>query len=225
MLQVAILVPIKGRPHNIEPLLESIRTSSPTANTYFIPELNDPATPEIQRLGGRILFTSSANYATKINQAAKATVEPWVFTGADDLIFHLGWLEAASAKESTEIGVIGTNDLCNPRTIFGELSTHTLIARWYLDWGTIDEPGKIYHEGYPHELVDEELVETAKRRCSFAHATNSFVEHMHPMCGKAPMDPSYQYQNRRLQKGRLIFNSRKHLWLRSGGRRNQQYVR
>lgn len=214
MLSVAILVPIKGRPHNIEPLLRSVETASPNATVYFIPEHNDPAIPEIHRLGGRILFTSSENYATKINKAAMATTEPWLFTGADDLRFHPGWLEAAARRVSIEIGVIGTNDLCNPRTSTNELSTHSLVARWYMQWGTIDEVGKILHEGYPHELIDEELVETAKSRCSYAHAFDSFVEHMHPMCDKAPVDHNYRHQNKRLQRGRVIFDSRKHLWIK-----------
>jgi hypothetical protein len=44
----------------------------------------------------------------------------------------------------------------------GRHSTHSLVTRDYVErFGTIDEAGVVLHEGYPHEFVDDEFVQTA----------------------------------------------------------------
>ena len=158
------------------------------------------------------LDQGGGNYAEKINRGVDLTSEPLLFLGADDLDFRSGWLEAALARLADGIGVVGTNDLCNPRVIAGEHSTHSLVTREYAALGTIDEPGKLLHEGYPHEFVDDEFVETAKFRGAYAHAGDAIVEHLHPMAGKAPTDALYSAQRRRMCKGRPIYAKRRSLW-------------
>ena len=117
------------------------------------------------------------------------------------------------------IGVVGTNDLCNKRTMgrYGHW-THSLIARWYADCGTIDEPDKLLHEGYWHEYVDDELIETARHRNAYRHAIDSYVEHLHPLCNKAPEeawkdDPHYALQRNRLRVSKAIYMQRCLLWM------------
>ena len=86
------------------------------------------------------------------------------------------------------------------------------MAREYVDRGTIDEPGKLLHEGYPHEYVDDEFVQTAKKRGAWAFAEASIVEHLHPSWGKAPRDKLYDAQRQRMNAGRVVLNRRRHLW-------------
>lgn len=153
------------------------------------------------------------DYARKMNHGVRVTTEPLLFLGADDIDFHPGWFEAACARLTPGVGVVGTNDLGNPRVISGEHATHVLVTRAYVErHGTIDEPGKVCHEGYPHEFVDDELVATAKARGAWAFAADSIVEHLHPSWGKAPTDPLYDGQRRRLVQGRRVFERRKRLW-------------
>jgi hypothetical protein len=103
------------------------------------------------------------------------------------------------------IGVVGTQDLCNGRTLRGEHATHFLVRRSYmLERGTVDERGKIFHEGYPHEYVDDELVGTARARGAWAFAEASIVEHLHPSVGKAPLDPLYEQQRARMRRGQRL---------------------
>lgn len=210
---VAILVPVLGRPHRVAPLLESIAAATPEPHrVLFICDPGDrPEQDAIAHAGGTMI-SPGGNYAHKINTGVNFTTEPLIFTGADDLDFHPGWLSEAAALISSTIGVVGTNDLCNGRVIAGEHSTHSLVARWYAELGTIDEPGKLLHEGYPHEWVDDELIETAKHRGAYAHAHTAVVEHLHPQVGKAPMDVLYEGQRLRMRKGRKIFNARRPLW-------------
>ena len=217
MSDVAVLVPMLGRPHRVEPLLESITATTPGARVLFLLSTGDVAVHEAVTVAGAdhldIDGPSCGDYARKINTGLRHTVEPLLFLGADDLRFHPGWLEAATAKLAPGVGVVGTNDLGSPRVIAGNHATHSLVTRDYAErFGTIDEPGKILHEGYPHEYVDDELVGTAKHRGAWAFAVDSHVEHLHPAWGKAPTDGMYQRQRSRMAAGRPLYEARKHLW-------------
>lgn len=217
MNDVAILVPVLKRPHRVKPLLDSIGavTTVPHRVLFHTDPDDWDEIAAISAAGGvhtGLPGGARGNYAQKINDGVRVTDEPLVFLGADDLHFHPGWFEAAAAMLSDTVGVVGTQDLCNPRVIAGEHATHFLVARWYAELGTIDEPGKLLHEGYPHELVDDEFVETAKHRGAYAFADAAVVEHLHPMVGKAPMDDLYAGQRHRMRRGRRIYERRRHLW-------------
>jgi hypothetical protein len=218
MTELVILVPVLGRPHRVEPLLASIERATPGARVLF---LADPGDNEeisaVQMASDRQvcrveLDTGGGNYARKINRGVQLTDEPLLFLGADDLDFKVGWLEEAKTELQPGIGVVGTNDLGSRRVMEGLHATHSLVTRAYAELGTIDEAGKLLHEGYPHEFVDDEFVATAKHRGAWAFASDSHVEHLHPNWGKAPMDRLYRGQRRRMRVGRQIFLRREPLW-------------
>jgi glycosyltransferase involved in cell wall biosynthesis len=210
---LVILVPVLRRPHRVRPLLRSIRRTTPRPyRVLFIADPGDEAEQDAVRDAGGELLIVAGNYARKINAGIDASCERLILTGADDVQFHRGWLEAAVAHLRGTVMVVGTNDLCNPLTMRGEHATHFLVDRRYVKQGTIDEPGKLMHEGYPHEYVDNELVATAKARGVWAWAQDSIVEHLHPNVGKAPIDDLYAASRQRMRAGRAIFNSRRHLW-------------
>lgn len=217
MTDVAILVPMLGRPHTITPLVESIKATAPTARILFGCSPGDAdVIDELARLH-LDTFTvpgpTPGDYARKINTAFGLTDEPLIFTAACDLRFHPGWLEAATRKLGSGIGVVGTNDLGSRRVMAGRHSTHSLVTRSYVDqFGTIDEPGKVLHEGYPHEFVDDELVQTAISRNAFAFAFDSHVEHLHPAWNKAPSDELYEQTPFRMRTGRKLYRQREQLW-------------
>jgi hypothetical protein len=112
------------------------------------------------------------------------------------------------------IGIVGTNDLANPRVMCGQHATHMLIRRSYIakHSGVVDEPRKVIHEQYPHEYADDELIQTAMARGAYAHAFDSLVEHCHPMVGKAPDDETYRLGRSRSRQGRRLFRARRPLW-------------
>ena len=206
-----------GRPHRVEPLLDSLRATSPDARPLFLVSPDDHEVHAAVDAYGAdrltVLGPFPGDYARKVNAGLRASTEPLLFLGADDLRFHPGWLEAAVAKLGAGIGVVGTNDLGSPRVLAGEHATHSLVTRDYAErFGTIDEPGKILHEGYPLEYVDDEAVETAKHRGAWAFAGDSVVEHLHPSWGKAPRDPLYAKQRARMAAGMRVFLRRRPLW-------------
>lgn len=216
-MTVVVLVPMLTRPHRVVPLLESIRSSCPEARTLFVCSPEDTAVHGAIDAAGEerisVLGPFPGDYARKINAGYRHTTEGHMFLGADDLLFHPGWYEAAVAQLSEGIGVVGTNDLGNQRVIAGDHATHSLVTRDYCDrFGTIDGPGAVLTEVYPHEFVDDEFVGTAKHRSAWAFAFDSHVEHLHPSWGKAPMDPMYAQQTSRMNAGRRIYRRRQPLW-------------
>ena len=215
-MTVTVIVPMLTRPHRVGPLLESI-TATSDARVLFVCSPDDSEVHAAIDAAGAERITVDGphpgDYARKINAGYRHTTEEHLFLGADDLLFHPGWYENAVAQLTDGIGVVGTNDLGSPRVMAGEHSTHSLVTRDYCDrFGTIDEPGAVLHEGYPHEFVDDEFVQTARLRSAFAFAFDSHVEHLHPNWGKAPSDPMYAQQRSRMRAGRRLFADRQRLW-------------
>lgn len=239
---LVVLIPVLGRPHRVEPVYKAFKRTVPSARILFIADWDDeeewcaidkllpmPARPTSEPIycgwqGDQCMaLTPPATWPKKINAGYHATTEPFLFLGADDIEPHPGWYEAAQAKMKPGIGVVGTNDLANPRVIAGHHSTHMLVRRSYVEeFGTIDEPGKIVHEGYFSDYADDELVQTAIHRGAYAHAHDSVVEHLHCLVGtvwnpndrpgKLADDATYALGRSQSGVGRYVFRQRRRLW-------------
>ena len=211
---LVVLIPVLRRPWRVVHVWGSIRATTPdTTRIVFIPDPDDvEENLAIAEIGAERLLVSG-NYARKINAGVAATKEDLIFLGADDLHFHRGWFETAvkALESNPAAGVIGTNDVCNPRTAQGH-STHSLVTRSYTRLGSIDDPNQFLHESYLHERCDDEMVGTAKYRNAYVHVPDCIVEHLHPMVGKAPMDDLYAAQEERMRKSWPIYEQRRHLW-------------
>jgi hypothetical protein len=218
MSQVVVLAPVLDRPHRARPLAESVGgalrlvflcspgdeeeiaacRSCTSAETVVVPFEREPG-----------------DYARKINYGLTITDEPWIFQGADDLTFHEGWLEAAlrtAERMNGPPGVIGTQDLGNRLVKFGKHSTHSLVSRAYVEeHGTVDGDG-LMHEGYVHNFVDTEMVETAMYRRAWAFSKLAVVEHLHPHWHKGEMDGTYEMGLAEFRADQLRFFERRKLW-------------
>lgn len=218
MGDLVIAVPMLGRPHLVAPLVASIRATCEARIVFACTPGDTAAIHAVDASGCERLMVDRqpvGDFARKINTVYRATVEPYIFVGASDLEFRPGWYEAALAALTPGIGVVGTNDLCNPRVIAGEHATHFLVTRAYADeFGTIDGPGAVLFEGYRHEFVDDECVGTAKMRQAYATALTSHVRHLHPDCSDTPRDPLYAQQGARMRASRYLYLTRRRRWTR-----------
>ncbi len=197
---IDILIPVLGRPQNAQPLVDNIHAATTVPHTIlFVCSRDDQ--PEIDACtatGAVVVLSDDGRYAPKINLASgfahSNNASEWLFLGADDLRFHPGWDVAAIDTGYSAVGarVIGTNDLGNPTVMSGKHATHSLVHRSYIAQGTFDEPGKLLHEGYEHNYVDNEFVATAKARGVWAFASESHVEHLHPFWRKGTDDDIYK---------------------------------
>lgn len=213
---IDILVPVLGRPHNVHPLLESLKVTKEPYAVYFICSPGDTAQIEACLRSGQQTWIvhwepGKADFARKINWAFDRTHSQWLFQGADDIRFHAGWDAAALRIARTKSAqVIGTNDLHNPQVRRAMQSTHTLFARSYIEeqGGTHDGTGKVFCERYDHQYVDLEFCETAKRRGVWAFAKQSIVEHLHPHWGLAPDDATYEKATRLTAQDYRLYQKR-----------------
>lgn len=219
---IDILVPVLGRPQNAQPLVDSIREGTSVPHrVFFVCTRGDDAQIEACKLTGAItllLGPGRSEYARKINHAVGCSAEmfgnagEFLFLAADDLRFHPEWAEHALARFTPATRVIGTNDLGNATVMAGKHSTHSLVHRSYVELGTIDEPGKLLHEGYDHNYVDTEFCETAMHRGEFVFAKDSRVEHLHPFWQKGPDDVIYRKGRKLVNRDHGTFRRRRSLW-------------
>lgn len=225
MTEVVVIVPVLNRPERVAPLVESLRESivEIPARPYFVASPDDQA-EHVALLDAGVDHTivswprGQGDYAMKINMAVSRSVEPWLFLGADDLRFERGWLDqAVSIATRQKKRVVGTNDLGNPLVIRGRHSTHSLVARSYVEeLGTIDQPGVCLHEEYDHQYVDNEFIETAVSRGEFVFSKQSVVEHLHPHWGKGVEDDTYLLAVAEFARDRALFLTRRKRWQRRG---------
>lgn len=218
---IAILIPVLDRPARVRPLVASLEASGQAIdlNPVFLLTPGDRderravkgsgARGEVMEFGA-----GQGDYARKMNWGIRNTDDPFIFLAADDLIFHPGWAERAIACwYETHACVVGTNDLGNDRVVSGQHSTHTLVHRDYLECGGADSP-ELLHEGYWHNFVDDEFVQLAQARGTYAHAGDSRVEHLHPNWGKAGPDATYSKGMLHFNEDRNLFQRRRRIWSR-----------
>lgn len=215
---IAIIVPVLRRPQNAQPLVDSLDESGANAHLLFVCSPSDDegfAAAESTECDVIVsgFDVGPGDWARKINLAFCRTDAPYLLLSADDLRFHPGWDTAALELAEQGYGVIGTNDLGNGEVMRGNHSTHPLVSRHYIDaCGTIDECGKVVHEGYTHNFVDVELVETAKARGAWAFAEGSHVEHRHHLWGKGEDDATYRLGREHYAEDQRLLASRRKLW-------------
>jgi hypothetical protein len=217
--EIAVLVPVLGRPHRAQPLADAFReATSVPYRLVFLCSLGDDEEYDACNQTGELTLrvpwvAGPGDWARKINHGYRVTDEPWILCGADDLAPQPGWAEAAFACAHPGVGVIGTNDLGNPTVMRGDHSTHPLVARWYADeHGTVDGPGQVVTEAYGHQWTDTELVQTAMARGAWVFAEDSHVTHLHPFWGKGEDDATYRKGMASSREDQRLFQSRRRLW-------------
>jgi glycosyltransferase involved in cell wall biosynthesis len=217
-MTVAILIPVLRRPHRVEPLLDSIEQATPEPHeVVFICSPEDDAERDaVRQVGLEPLMLNQrcrpGDYARKINAGVNATTAPFVLLAADDLRFRKSWFERAASRMSDTVGVVGTNDLGNRAVMRGNHATHSLVARWYCQLGTVDNPDQVLHEGYDHNFVDNEFVQTAQARGAWAFAPDSVVEHLHPSWEKGEWDSTYERGRSGWYHDQRLYRRRARLW-------------
>jgi hypothetical protein len=211
---IAVIVPVLGRPARVRPLVESFtRATLPgDAVLVFVAQTSDVDEVAAIRACGQepvLVGDVDRSWARKINRGYESTSAPWLLLGADDLEFRCGWVDTVRKMLRTHAGVIGTNDLGNEGTMKGTHSTHPLVRRAYADHcGTVDERGRVVHQGYDHNFPDTELVATAVKRGLYVHRVDCVIEHLHPAWGKGASDPIYALGQKHVQRDQALFLQR-----------------
>lgn len=215
MSELAILVPVLGRPHRVKPLLDSIEAATPDARVVFIADPDDLAEIEAirkQREGRSFsveLLLTGGNYAKKVNRGISLTSEPLLAFGADDLEFIPGWFERARRWITSGAHVVGLNDLLKRSRECK--ATHFLLTSEYAERPLIDgTPGPLC-ELYDHSWVDDEFQATADKRKVYVYAEDARIRHLHPM-GGGEDDDTYRKGRANFHRDRKLFLKRCAQW-------------
>lgn len=200
---VDVVIPLM-RPERLAAVVHSLG-GDPRVKVCVVASVECPTVPDVDF---EVALDGGGTWAQRINLAYYRLGAPYLFTGADDIRFHEGWLDAALAVMRRVEGVVVVDDLHNP---FG---TMALVSREYVEeYGTIDGDG-VVHEGYRHNYVDNELFETARYWGKLAYAPESVVEHLHPNAGKGDDDEVYRLGISSLAEDRALYDRRRLLWIR-----------
>lgn len=216
-MNVFVLIPTYKRPHTIAPIANNIQMDDRCTPVFIVEQDDEESHQTALELGDiHVMFNQrSRSYAGAINTAIEMerwrTTPLWYFFGADDLLFHDGWLDQM-LDLIPQFDVIGTNDLGNPEVMSGVHSTHSLVSKQYAENGCVTAPGFALCEEYQHNWCDTEFIETAKARNVFAPCLASVVEHRHWAWQKAKMDATYEKGMRTEALDRALFQQRRHLW-------------
>lgn len=211
-MSLAILVPVLARPQNVAPLLASILTSTPAPyRVLFICDPGDIAEQDAIAKAGGAMISPGGTYAAKINAGVDATDDALLFLGADDLRFTPGWLDAATAKLTGDVQVVGVADGV-PRPHRPQHATHFLMTRQYAQLPTLDgKPGPLCTD-YHHAFIDDELLATTAKRGVYAYAPDAHVNHYHWMNGMADDDDVYRLGRLNYRRDRNTFHMRRRMW-------------
>jgi glycosyltransferase involved in cell wall biosynthesis len=206
---LSILIPVRKRPHRVDPVMDSIRKATPDAQVLFLcdPDDQEENVAVLNRIDADFI-APGGNYAEKINLGVELVQRPYIFLGADDLDFHPGWYELARSRIKGKIEVVGVNDLCSVRVRAGRHATHFLMTRAYATRGQIDGNKGPLCEMYLHNCTDDELVATATIREAIVFETEAIVEHLHPDNGKAPWDAIYAKGRGAIRADRRLHRTR-----------------
>lgn len=208
---LAVLVPVLHRPENVSTLMSSIAMATPQPyRVLFICDPGDVAEQDAIAREGGWMISPGGSYAAKINAGVRATDEPLLFIGADDLRFHRGWLSAATDRMVDGVQVVGVNDLIRRRR--RQHATHFLMTREYAELPTIDDDEGPLCQLYAHAFVDDEVIATATHRGVYAYAADSIVEHRHWLVGTAEDDDTYKLGRSQFEKDRATFAARTRMW-------------
>ncbi len=133
-------------------------------------------------------------YVKAINYGYTNTTEPFIFCGADDIMFSKDWdLKLLKVMEDKTINVTGGVDdwACSKSMVH---ISHPMLRRSYCQeqgtsWG--GDTAELYFSGYKHYQCDIEMENVALNRGCLKVCPDCFIDHIHFVNGKASHDFTY----------------------------------
>lgn len=211
MKQIAVLIPTFGRAARLPDLVKNFRDNSSEAELYFVVEPNDLDTLRALTDLKENFFMSAGEYVECINKGVAETKEPFVFCGADDIVFSPDWdKKLLKTMQDPSVNVTGGTDswLCSTSGIH---VSHPMIRRSYIDdeGGSFNTPGTLYYPGYHHYQCDIELEQVAHARDCFKLTEGVLIEHNHIVMETAEDDDTYKRSRLLLEADTDTYNKRK----------------
>jgi len=214
-MKVACIIPSRGRPAQLRRCIDLFFETTQEHDVECLAIIDGDVEPYYQALTDSAAMLLDGNDAV-FNPKQVGAVASWniglkalayanaFIPGADDLIWHPGWLDAALAALQTlpgGQGMVGFNDL--DRT--DHMATHFLVTRQCI----IEVMGGVLAiPAYHHYWTDPEMNVRAKIEGCYVWCEESVVEHRSSMNGKAPEDDTYRLARKYFKADEETFNRR-----------------
>ncbi len=216
MSKICVLIPTYKRPEKLKELVNNFYLFSTQSKLYFIIDPSDKKTiAELKSIQQKTkydfeIFEVVGEYVKAINLGVKLTKEPFVFCGADDILFTADWdLKLLKVMADETINVTGGIDdwTCSKS---GVHVSHPLIRRSYIDgigsyWGGNEG---VYFSGYKHYQCDIELEQLAWARNCFRLCKEVTIYHNHYVNHKVSDDETYKKSRLSLKDDSELYNKR-----------------
>jgi hypothetical protein len=195
MSDLLVIVPSRGRPHNIADLYVAwSETTHRDASLLVAVDDDDPQLPEYQRVcslagieltvGPRLRLTGTLNKVATERAAHHRAV---AFMGDDHRPRTIGWdSDLVGALDTLDTGIVYGNDLLQGEKMATAVAmTSDIVAAL----GYMAPPQMV------HLCLDLVWVEWGKAIDRLAYLPDTVIEHMHPAVGKAQSDRGYEEAN------------------------------
>lgn len=197
MKRIAVLVPSRGRPHNIVELMQAWRDTEATAGLVVAVDDDDPTLPGYQALapslttlspGSQLIVGPRRRLGGTLNELAPILAwdaEAVGFLGDDHRPRTVGW-QTTVGRALKRTGIVYGNDL-----IHGE----NLPTAAFLTSDIIRTLGWMCPPGLIHLEIDSAWLALGRSLGRITYLPDVVIEHMHPIADKARWDAGYREAN------------------------------
>ncbi len=201
MAELIILVPTRGRPQNVAPIITAWRETAAWvdgAEVIFIIDADDPKCARYQQeiregAHGWASFLIESEWrplVPKLNRVARSLAElgdtPLGFMGDDHLPRTVGWVKEYLRALSPSPSIVSCPD---------GLRSDDLPTQWAMSAEIVRALGRMVPADVEHLYCDNAVRDLAYVSDCYRWLPDVMIEHMHPLAGKAPSDDGYRTVN------------------------------
>ena len=199
MNEMAVIVPTRGRPANIEDLIFSMKETNTAADLWMVVDNDDPELDhyrELQNDSGVYLYIverEGKGMAKPLNKCAihllatNPQYRYFAFLGDD----HRPRTDQWDSFFRTSLDRLGTGLVYGNDLIQGE-NLPTAVA---MTGDIVRELGGMVPPGLAHLYLDNFWLQLGKDLGAISYLGHVIIEHLHPIAGKAEWDEGYKEVN------------------------------
>jgi len=191
MKDLAIIVPTRGRPSNIEDLLFSLQETNTASDLWLVLDDDDPELDHYTELNNALIFPREGKGMAKpLNKAAMFLLDDYrhfAFLGDD----HRPRTDKWDQFFIKELDLLGTGLVYGNDLLQGE-NLPTAVA---MTGDIVRELKGMVPPGLIHLYLDNFWMQLGKDLGAFSYLGHIILEHLHPIAGKAEWDEGYKAVN------------------------------
>lgn len=203
MRELLVIVPTRGRPHNVPRILDAWEKTGATEMAQLLLAV-DADDPTVRRYdvfdvnGWRALLKHPQHLpmVVKLNDSARYALAerdwPYIaFMGDDHVPKTVGWAQ----RYVNELKVLGTGVVYGDDLVQGE----KLCTQWAMTTDIVRALGRMVPADVEHMYCDNSVMDLAREAGCLKYLADVRIEHAHPVAGRGAWDAGYERVNSRDQ--------------------------